>query len=101
MTQVERRNYNIHRDIGISCQVKTENVINKCRLYQSMIKEKDDETQKLALEKLPFFDQMKLADINITLNILNYKLSYCTKYLELIYEYVKLMFSIFFGFLIL
>ena len=71
--------------------------MNKCRWFQSMIKEKDGEKQKMirgrSLEKLPFLDQMKLADINISLNELNYKLSYCTKYLGLSFEYVKLMLS--------
>ena len=62
-----------------------------------MIKEKDDVKLKLiqdrALEKLPFIDQMKLADINISLDILNYRLSYCTKYLEISFEYIKIMLS--------
>ena len=99
MARVEQRNHNIDRDNAVSRQAKKENVMNKCCLYQKMIKEKDHETLKLicgrSLEKIPFFDQMKLADINITLDIMNYKLSYCTKYLELIYEYVKIIFSIF------
>ena len=92
MTRVERRNHKIDRDNASSLHVKKENIMNKCRLYQKVIKEKDEESLKLirgrSLEKLPFLDQMKLADINILLDTLNYKLSYCTKYLELIYEYV-------------
>ena len=76
--------------------------MNKCRLYQKKIKEKDEESLQLirgrSLEKLPFLDQMKLADINISLETLNYKLSYCMKYLELIYEYVTINFLNYFKF---
>ena len=97
MTWVECRNHNIHRDREISCQVKTENVLNKCRWFQSIIKEQDDEKEKVIrgrpLEKLPFLDQMKFVDLNISLDELNYKLSYCTKYFELSFKYVKLMSS--------
>ena len=77
--------------------------MKKCRLYQNMIQEKDDEIRRVicgrSVEKLPFMDQMKLADINLSLDILHYKLSYCTKHLELIYKYVKIMLFIIFIFI--
>ena len=95
MSHVERRNHNLVRDKSLYYVAKKENIMKKCRLYQSLIKEKDDEIRRVirgrALEKLPFMDQMKLADMNLSLDILHYKLSYCTKHLELIYKYVKIM----------
>ena len=96
MTQVDRRNHNDSRDINISFWIETDNIMNKCRWFESIIKEKEEVKEKMirgrSLEKLPFLDQMKLADLNISLDDLNYKLSYCTKYLELHFEYVKFNF---------
>ena len=83
------------RDQSLYYAVKKENIMKKCRLYQDLIKDKDDEVRRVingrSVEKLPFMDQLKLADVNLSLDVLHYKLSYCVKHLELIYEYVKVM----------
>ena len=40
-------------------------------------------------EKMPFFDQIKVADIMVALDDLTYKLLYCTKFMELSMKYVN------------
>ena len=87
MSRVERRNFNVLRDQSLYYAVKKENIKKKCRLYQDLIKDKDDEVLRVingrSVEKLPFMDQLKLADVNLSLDVLHYKLSYCVKHLEL------------------
>lgn len=84
-SRIERREHNIKRDEDRAMLEKRDNIMNKARWFESQISNNEQQLETIIRgrkpESLPFFDQIKVADINVILDHLNYKLSYCTKLL--------------------
>ena len=98
MTRAGRRKLNVKKHETCAGIEKNDNVMNKVRRYESLINRMETERNQIIggrnKEKMPFFDQIKVADITVELDELNYKLSYCAKFMELSMKYVHIYTSL-------